>query len=125
MVDFDVTLRVSSARLATVLEALNGSATLVSVLPCTEVTPKRARVFAYAGGKRNKGISGQQLVLQALQRANGKLTIGQLGKIFAAQGFSPNSQSPALAALKTRGLVESLEKGSWKLTPAGLKEVVV
>ena len=124
MVDFDVTLRVSSARLATVLEALNGSATLVSVLPCTEVTPKRARVFAYAGGKRNKGISGSELLLDTMRQAGGQriFKTSELTEAFTAKGFNKHSASPALSQARSAGLIESVSPGHWRLTDKGREQ---
>ncbi len=125
MSDFQVTLNVSRNRLATVLEALAGAAELVSVLPVSEPesASKPARAQHYAHGKRNKGISGQQLALQAFKRAGtGSLTTSQLAKIFEAQGFSPNSNSPAVAELKAQGLVERVEAGRWRLTEKGRQE---
>lgn len=129
MVDFKVTLRVTASRLPTVLEALSGSAHLISVLPCEGGEEPAAAKGAktrkapagpyYVNGKRNKGISGQQLALQSFQRASGSLTTAQLAKIFEAQGFSPSSNSPAIAALAQAGLVERVELGRWKITEKG------
>jgi hypothetical protein len=121
MSDFQITLKVNGNRLATVLEALKGAAELVSVLPCEEparLLPRRDGPY-YAGGKRNKGISGQTLALQAFKKANGSITTTQLAKIFGANGFAPASNSPAIAALAQQGLVERVELGRWRLTDKG------
>ena len=128
MSEFNVLLRVTSARLAMVLEALADAATLVSVLPC-EPSPERGEAARwvrapaasrFVNGKRAKGVSGQQLVLRALARtASGSLTTKQLVNIFIAQGFSGNSFSPAVSELKTKGLVEQAGLGKWKLTENG------
>lgn len=120
MSDFQVTLKVTSSRLATVLEALKGAAELLSVLPCEEAEARVHKKKSYANGKRDKGIRASELVLTAL--SSGVLTVGQLTSIFIAKGFAENSVSPALSELNARGLVESPERGCWRLTGAGRLE---
>jgi hypothetical protein len=122
MSDFQVLLKVSSSRLATVLEALKGAADLLSVLPCDEAPVRASRS---SGGKRNKGVSGRALALAALRRAApGSMTIAQIVKIFVERGFSPNSPSPALAELKGKGLVELTEPGRYRITEKGKEEQI-
>jgi hypothetical protein len=118
MSDFQLLLRVSGAKLPVVLEALKGAADLLSVLPCEpsarEKPPKR-----YSGGKRLKGISGPDCVLETLRSAGGSASYARITEDLHAKGFSPSSASPALSELKSRGLVEFEGHGSYKLTELG------
>lgn len=119
--DFQVTLKVDSRRLATVLEALAGSAQLVSVLPCEEETSSSRGRGApgankhYAGGKRNKGITGRALVLKLLRNARAPVSREELARDFEQQGFARNSFSPPLSELRSEGLVELTESGRYRL----------
>ncbi len=119
MSDFQVTLRVSSSRLGTVLEALKGAAELLSVLPCEAPSvAKPTRAFAYVNGKRNKGINGPELVMKSLQEREPR-TREEFTRIFVSHGFAETSFSPALTSLKEKGLVTLVAPGKYGLTAKG------
>ena len=69
---FTVVLSVGAKQLPTILECIAGSAMLVSVTGSTEQAPnasvERTKQQYYRNGKKNKGISGRDLVLKVLQR---------------------------------------------------------
>lgn len=119
---YAVTLHVSEGNLGTVLSALAGSSTLVSVVP-TEKTaaiksiairssdsaePKR---FGYVGNKRNKGISGEDLALKTLASANRIFDIGEIFNAFTSAGFAANSASPVLSVLTRANKIRALGNG--------------
>lgn len=95
---FNVTLQVDSERkLATILEAISGSARLVGVVPVPEESePEKERNHGYANGKRNKGISGVDLAVETLRSANRVFTFTEVARVFQDRGFAPNSASPSL-----------------------------
>ena len=79
---YAVTLHVTEGNLGTVLQTIVGSATLVSVVPTQETARSSGSSSSsgngekhvhYVGGKRNKGISGEDLVMQ---------TLGSSAKVF-------------------------------------------
>ncbi len=122
MSDFQVTLRVSSSRLGTVLEALKGAAELLSVLPCEAPSvAKPTRALAYVNGKRNKGISGPELVLKSLREREPR-TREEFAAIFTLHGFAETSFSPSLTGLKEKGLVALVAPGKYGLTQKGKEE---
>jgi hypothetical protein len=114
---FAVLLHVESRRLATVLEALSGSATLVSVTTTTmpdAPTPKEPAV-RYHHGRRNKGISGEELVLKVLAECNGLASFSKFAEAFKLHSFAPNSASPALSTAVLAGKVRALGGGQYAL----------
>jgi hypothetical protein len=100
---YDLTIRVEGEdKLATIISALKGSATLISMTVVEEKKPK-TRNHGYVDGKRNKGISGEDLVIQSLKA--GAQTSEQLTATFVERGFAPKSVSPNVSALVHRGIV--------------------
>lgn len=114
---FDVTFRVTGAKLPTVLSVLDRDATLQGVVPVAEtavpVAPAK-RAQTYANGRRNKGISGEALVLECLDR--GITTFRAISEEFVARGFARNSASPALSQLSTSGRIACLGNGVYSRT---------
>ena len=109
---YAVLLHVRSPMLPTVLQALERSATLVSVTPTTsgkEPPPKKNQ--HYANGKRMKGISGRELVLQTLDQHNGFCNNQQLEKAFIENGFAKESYSSPVSYLVAEGRVRRLDQG--------------
>ena len=122
---FIVTLQVDARRLPTVLEALSGAATLVSVTPCQEAKvadPNLKKEHFFRDGKRNKGISGHDLVLELLRSKDGKPTsFNDIAKAFVERGFVANSASPALSNLKKEGKIRALGNGRYVLAGTTIK----
>lgn len=115
MTVYAVLFHVDDKKLATVLGALQGSAQLVSVTPTEVEAPKATKEQYYVGGKRNKGISGQDLVLKVLGSAKRPFTNEELGKAFIENGFAEHSYSPSLTELVRAEKVVSAGRGTWAL----------
>lgn len=77
--------------------------------------PVLGKTLRYANGKRNKGISGQALMLQVLTEAGRAMDIHEINDAFVARGFADRSASPLLSQLMHQGLVERRAKGVWAL----------
>lgn len=78
----------------------------------------------YRDGKRNKGISGRDLVLTALHRRDGKMTYDAVGRAFVSRGFAEQSFGATISKLYKQGLVGRGEEGKRRyvtLTDAGRK----
>jgi hypothetical protein len=115
-----VLLHVEQSRLATVLSALDGAATLVSVTPTTTAAaeaspPPRAPVARYHNGTRDKGISGEDLVLKVLTECNGLASFTKFAEAFKSHGFAANSASPALSMACAANKVRALGGGQYAL----------
>ena len=129
---YAVTLHVTENNLGTVLSALSGSSTLVSVVPTQKTAahpngPSSSSSSAdssalvqhhYTNGKRNKGISGEELALEVLNSSERVFTLGEISNAFVQRGFAGNSSSPVLSKLASAGKVRAL--GAGKFCKAGL-----
>lgn len=98
---YAVLLHVPENHLGTVLSALSGSSTLVSVSPTVEsAQPERAaKNFHFAHGVRLKGISGENLALEILSSEQRVFGITEINNKFVERGFARTSASPCLHKL--------------------------
>ena len=109
---YAVTLHVTGENnLATVVGALAGSSTIVSIVPTKESAQpssppinggpiKVTRQFHYEGGKKNKGITGLQLAESILNAAPLKVwDLQEVRNKFMERGFAYHSARPNLDAL--------------------------
>lgn len=110
---YAILMHVGEKQLPTVLSALAGAATLVSITP-TQPDEKKPRT-GYVNGKKNKGIRGNELALAVLSDNGGIATYQQIAARFEEQGFSCKSASPCLSNLVTAGKVRRLGKGKFAL----------
>jgi hypothetical protein len=116
---YAVLLHVRESQISTVLSALTGSSTLVSVSPTKETAEKPANGFSrFVGGKRNKGITGYDLGSQIFKDLKRVMTTSELANLFAGHGFAKNSISPVLARLVKENKIKKL--GGGKYIPAGV-----
>lgn len=100
-VTYRVICDVPSAALTTVMGVLEGSAQIVEVRPVGEAdgaTGVRGGKH-YAGGKRNKGISGPDLALQILRKYRRPVSPAEMEREFKERGFAPSSWSPSVSRL--------------------------
>lgn len=116
---FAVLFHVDGRKLATVLEALSGSAQLVSVTPTQAGTsewvakPVRATTH-YVDGKKNKGISGEDLAAEIVSSVPGRIWgLSEIAQKFIERGFAGHSASPALATASKSGKVRALGNGKY------------
>ena len=115
MTVYAVLFHVEEKKLATVLGALQGSAQLVSVTPTEVETPKATKEQYYTGGKRLKGISGEELVLKTLGSEKRPFHRSEIEKVFVANGFAAQSYSPTLSKLMSDGKIVSAGPGAYAL----------
>ncbi len=69
----------------------------------------------YAGGVRNKGISGEQLVIDSLLNSPKPLRTDELAQIFVNRGFARTSASSLLSIMRTGKKVTQDLAGRWTL----------
>lgn len=109
--DYAVTLRVSSLVLPTLLQvidrtrgiALTSIAVMAETAPETPAAPRPSR---YAGGKRDKGITADALLLELLSERG--RTMAQLEDEFFKRGFARNTASPQVSKkMKEGGIVRT------------------
>ena len=116
---YSVVLHVSEKRLGTLLDAIAGSATLISATATTEVIETRAvstgDTHHYVNGKRNKGISGEDLILKTLASSNKVFTTVEIENAFVQHGFAGKSYSPPLSKLVGAGKVRALGNAKYIL----------
>lgn len=113
MSEYDLTIRVADEeKLSTIISALAGAGTILS-LTATVHRKSPKKNMAYVDGKRNKGISGHDLLTNLFKR-KAKWTTPELTAEFVKAGFSENSMSPRLAAMKNAGKVKNTSLGVYQ-----------
>lgn len=119
---YAVLLHVDEKQLPTVLGVLAGNAKLVSVTPTEEAkAEKKKKQQHYVDGKRDKGISGEDLLLQAIAKEQRAFTIKELEEVFLAHRFSGNSVSPVLNRLIQAEKIRKVGAGAYCLKGTVLK----
>lgn len=73
----------------------------------------------YAGGKRLKGISGKELVLEILRSGPGDLD--EIRRAFVNRGFAAASAAPTLSNMLRDGLIRRASHGRYVLNPTPLQ----
>lgn len=138
---YEVTLRCTSAALANILGAIDGEAELMGVLPVAEsagakgesappawkahdggnghIAPLSSKGKGtgnyYAGGKRNKGISGYALLLQVLGEADRTYSYSEIVNRFKAHGFAESSPSPLIYRAIKEGKIRNCGGSMYQL----------
>lgn len=104
---YDITLRCNLDQLPTILQVVQGHATLLNCQQTADQMPQSPdssrKSFRYANGQRNKGITGQALLLRCLSEA--KTSRPLIEQAFKSAGFSKSSLSPVLSKLLAAGQV--------------------
>jgi hypothetical protein len=77
-------------------------------------SPKIKTSPRFAGGKKNKGVSGENLVIETLR--SGSSDLSELKRVFTHRGFAPTSASPTLSRMIRDGDVERGPHGRFQLT---------
>jgi hypothetical protein len=120
---YTVLLHVDDSKLPTILGAIAGAATLVSVTvtqgPVKEEQPKKSQ--HYVNGKRLKGISGGDLVLKVLADKGGCCNSVDLTNAFLAHGFAKGSWSPASSKLAAEHKIRMLGGSKFALPGTTIK----
>lgn len=107
-----------NASLAVLIGAVDKFAILLEATPYEEVSnvpPRRKSpgVPRYTNGTRNKGMRGDDLILDILK--DGPRTIKQIETAFKENGFAANSASPCLSRAKAMGKITRFTNGSWSM----------
>jgi hypothetical protein len=100
---FDMHLRVPHERVSTIIDVLEGACEVVMIEQCTPALEEKKKVTHYMNGMRNKGISGEALLIELLK--NGGKTKVELALGFAQRGFAKSSVSPMVSKAVQSGKV--------------------
>lgn len=104
MTTYNVHLTVAANLLPTLLSTIERTRGIIlASITVAEGEEPKTRTPRYHGGKRDKGISAQDLMLEAL--ASGSHKYSDLEKIAKARGFAPSSVSAVLSKMVTAGTV--------------------
>jgi len=107
-----VTLMVRDNReLAILLGVVDGFAKLVEASPYVE--PKSSPKVRYAAGKKDKGISGKDLLVRCLE--SGPRTVDELTVVFITNGFAPSSAGSFASQAVKDGLAKRNGDGRYHL----------
>ena len=110
---FEMKLIVPTKLVGAVVELMEGEGIIVHMAPFVEenkTKPRKGSGQHYAGGKRDKGISGNEAVMAILKESKLALTAEQVGKKMAERwGFSANSASPVLSKLQADKKVKRVD----------------
>lgn len=141
MPTFELVVHTSDKMLPTILQALEGHATLVRVVQVPSVEEmfpelkpagppppmpsvqlslptelKAARkTFRYSNGRHNKGIRGIDLCIKLLKEAGCPLAKKAFFTGFGAHGFAENSASPAISHCLSAGTIIEVSPGVYAL----------
>jgi hypothetical protein len=124
MQNYRVILSVSGKSLPTllgVIERANGITLTALELNggnVAEPSTTEARQVRYAGGKRNKGISGRDLVLKVIRESSKPTPYTVVRDAMVKQGFADNSASPLLSRLRIEGLISRNDNDTYQATKA-------
>jgi hypothetical protein len=135
MATYRMTLLVGSGSLATLLSLIEGSKDikLASVTDFADAPPlppsppppsrvpqiltqeKNTTASGFVGGRRNKGVSGEQLILETLR--SGPANLDELRHVFANRGFAAASASPYVSKMLRAGSIQRGMHGRLFLKP--------
>jgi hypothetical protein len=122
MANYKVTLLTDLETLPALLETVKPSAKIISVVADdSETGEKPKKKMQYAGGRRNKGISGEDLALSIFKeakKAGQQFVLGSvIEKQFVARGFAPTSATSTLSLLVRAQKVRRLGDDKYTLEP--------
>ena len=112
---YEVSLRVAGDKLATIMALLADEVTLVGMKEVTGPAPEKKPYFV--GGKKDKGISGERLLLRELR--TGAMRREGIAKAFEVAGFAAASADPATSKAIRDGFATRDDTGLVKITEAG------
>lgn len=126
---YEVRLHVEAQNLGTLLSVITDSSSLISVVPTQESAMIKAQAVKtkhrFHNGIRDKGISGEELVLKILNeaatRADPVQSLTQISNVFVQKGFAGKSASPVLSKLVKEGKVRALGMGKFCASGVSLR----
>lgn len=94
---FEMLLIAPANLVGDIVELMDGEGIVVAIKPYDD---KKKNGKHYAGGKRNKGISGEAAAIEILKSSSKPMTSIQVGKLMKSKyGFAESSGSPVLSNL--------------------------
>lgn len=94
---FEIHLIAPVALVGDIVELMDGEGVVVAIKPYDESKPTRK---SYVGGKKNKGISSENAVMNILKESSKALNSIQIGKLMSSKyKFAESSAPPALSRL--------------------------
>lgn len=116
---FDLVIRADANSMAQLLGNL-GRAKLVTVHPVRDAEQDETKDHmitrthkGFVGGIRNKGITGEELVMRILQEAKGPVRRDQFINEFVANKFAGNSANACISKLVAKGKVRNIGEGKY------------
>ena len=118
---YDVTVRVPAAKVAVVLQTLEGEGELISALPTeTEKRDGRRKRGGAAGGpvvrNRKTGVLGKDLVLQ-VAAGGAETKLDKFEKEFLGRGFAIGSVKARLSDMIKAGRLVEVRKNVYQIAP--------
>lgn len=116
---YDVILRLDEKKLPTLLQTIQGYAKLQNisvVINIEDKEPSKRATSFYTNGKRNKGIKGDELLMEIFSSEERAFTGAEIAKIFVERGFSAKSYSPCISRLKYANKVKQMGQSLFALT---------
>jgi len=116
--DYRVTFRVSQAHLGLIFGLLQNEkhVSLENVVPVTNETPAATVHRGFKDGKRFKGISGHDLILEMTKGGYG-VTRDQIKAAFIDKGFADSSHSAAISTAINAKLIVRDAQGLFRRNP--------
>jgi hypothetical protein len=111
---YKVILKVEESQLSVVLGALAPEVKMLGAEPLAEelpLPPKRSN--RYVNGKRNKGISGADLLTEIFSKLN-RATETEIQKSFIARGFSNTTVYPCICMAIRNGSIKQVGHGVYE-----------
>lgn len=113
---YEVILHVAEETLSPLIGAVAPQCTIVQVKPKEATTqPAPTKRKYYVDGKRFKGISGEDLLLQTLAVEKRAYSTVELEAVFVAKQFKANSLSPILSRLMAGKKIKRVKPGHYVL----------
>lgn len=118
---YHVTFVVSAAKLPTLLQAVAPEVALIGVTEAPQSSPdvQKTRQGGYVGGKKNKGISAEDLILQTLMSEPRRTwTSTEMTQVFVSHSFAGHSFHAAASKLVAEKKIRRIAPGLF--APLGL-----
>ena len=115
---FDLVIRCDATSMAEILSNL-GRAKLLNVYPVRDEGegPEQRTISrphkGFVGGIRNKGITGEELVMKVLHEAKGPVRRDTFINEFVANKFAGNSANACISKLVAKGKVRNIGEGKY------------
>ena len=114
---YDVTIRLPAAKLALVIETLNGEGDLLSVSQSPIEKPRGKRHVAHRAETRGPGkLNGEKIILECVA-GGGDVTYKALGNAYEKHGLMAKSISPMISKLKQAGRIVEVRSHVYKIAP--------